>query len=220
MVHLKSKRGRDGAREFAMVNWCIWHYRFGQNARTKFISSKVHVLYFVKTPIAARTWNPESVLEVSDRASTYFDPRTLSKRDGMPAGQRLPLDVWYGPYLGRIQGNNKERRGRHDNQLPEAYLERVIRSTSNQGNLVLDPFLGSGTTGVMARALGRKFIGVEYSPDNARSAFERMLAGPIPRQASGPIASAIFPKRATRKAFSIDGVTGDAPAGRAPGARA
>jgi len=161
-----------------MVNWCVWHYRFGQNTKTRFIGSKVHALYFAKDP-KNRRWNAGEVLEISDRASTYFDPRTQNKRDGMPAGMRLPMDVWYGQYWGRIQGNNKERMPDHDNQLPEVYLERVIRATSNEGDLVLDPFFGSGTTGVLAHALGRGFIGTEFSAANAKRAFDRTKKGPI-----------------------------------------
>jgi site-specific DNA-methyltransferase (adenine-specific) len=170
VVHLKS-------RHLTMVNWCIWHYRFGQNRTGSFINSKVHVLYFAKDPFQ-RTWNPEPILEPSDRATTYFDKRTMSKKDGMPPGKRVPLDVWYGPYWGRIQGTNTERRHNHDNQIPETYLNRVIRCSSNEGDLVLDPFTGSGTTGVVARALKRRFIGTEFSDANARSAFERIKAGP------------------------------------------
>lgn len=176
-----------------MQNWCIWHYRFGQNARERFINSKVHALYFIK-PGGGHTWNPMEVLEVSDRASTYFDPRTTNKRDGMPPGKRVPLDVWYGKFWGRIQGNNKERRAYHDNQLPEAYLERVVRACSKAGDLVLDPFLGSGTTGLMAHALKRRFIGCEYSAQNAASAVERMKAGPI-RIGGEAQATAIFAPR-------------------------
>lgn len=186
VVHLKG-------RGLLMRNWCIWHYRFGQNTTERFINSKVHVLYFVK-PGGEPTWNPGGVLELSDRASTYFDPRTLDKKDGMPAGKRVPLDVWYGQYFGRVQGNNLERRNYHDNQLPEAYLNRVIRSTSNPGDVVLDPFLGSGTTGVMAHALGRTFIGTEYSPVNARNAVERMKRGPV-RTYDEVTSSAIFKAR-------------------------
>ena len=141
VVHLKQ-------RGMTMVNWCVWHYRFGQNTTGRFINSKVHALYFSKDP-KERTFNAEPILEPSDRATTYFDPRTDTKKDGTP-GMRLPMDVWYGKYWGRIQGNNKERRPNHDNQIPEVYLERVIRACSNEGDLVLDPFLGSGTTCTIA----------------------------------------------------------------------
>ncbi len=189
VVHVKNTL------KFEMVNWCVWHYRFGQNRTGSFINSKVHALYFCK-PGLSRTWNPEPILELSDRATTYFDPRTLSKSDGMPAGKRVPMDVWYGQYWGRIQGNNKERRGNHDNQLPEAYLERVILSTSNEGDLVLDPFLGSGTTAVVAGHYTRRFIGTEFSAANAASAVERMKMGmDRPGKALGQ-GSAIFSPRA------------------------
>jgi len=171
VVHLKSIG-------LHMVNWCVWHYRFGQNTKGKFINSKVHALYFCKDP-DNRTWNSDPILEESDRRAIYGDLRTESKKDGMPAGMRVPMDVWYGPYWGRIQGNNKERRAKHDNQLPELYLHRVIACSSNPGDTVLDPFLGSGTTGVIAHAMGRHFIGTEYSKPNAEMAFERMVDGPV-----------------------------------------
>jgi DNA modification methylase len=166
VMHLKG-------RGLKMINWCIWHYRFGQNNKSRFINSKVHALYFAKNA-RERRWNLDAVLEPSDRATTYFDKRTLEKSDGVKAGMRSPMDVWYGQYWGRIQGNNEERRPGHDNQLPEVYLERVIKACSNQGDLVLDPFNGSGTTGTVARALGRRFIGTEYSADLAAAAWERI----------------------------------------------
>jgi site-specific DNA-methyltransferase (adenine-specific) len=168
VVHLKQ-------RGMVMINWCIWHFRFGQHRTGNFIVSKVHALYFARDR-DNRVWNPEAVLEPSDRAAIYDDPRTRqTKRPGM----RVPLDVWYGRLWGRIQGNNKERRKNHQNQIPEVYLERVIRACSQEGQLVLDPFLGSGTTCTVARALGRRSIGIEYSSQNAASAFERVQAGPV-----------------------------------------
>lgn len=191
VLHLKQ-------RGLHMINWCVWHYRFGQNTTSRFINSKVHALYFAKDP-KHRRWNAEEVLETSDRASTYFDPRTMDKRDGMPAGKRLPMDVWYGPYWGRIQGNNKERRHGHDNQLPEVYLERVIRATSDAGDLVLDPFLGSGTTGVVAHALGRGFIGTEFSRANAERSFQRIEDGPIRLGVNDDAVTAIHPPRRRRQ---------------------
>jgi site-specific DNA-methyltransferase (adenine-specific) len=196
--YLKGRFERRPPATMSMVNWCLWHYRFGQNTRTRFINSKVHALYFVKSG-GPRTWNADPVLELSDRASIYNDPRTESKKDGMPPRLRVPMDVWYGQYWGRIQGNNKERRGDHDNQLPEVYLERVVLACSNRGDLVLDPFLGSGTTGVVAHWLGRRFIGVEYSPENARRALERIRRGPVrPLGRSRGVSTAIFQARPAR----------------------
>ena len=191
VVHLKSIG-------MHMVNWCVWHYRFGQNRMGSFIQSKVHALYFVKDR-DNRIWNPGPILEPSDRATTYFDPRTHAKKEGVN-GLRVPMDVWYGKHWGRVQGNNAERREQHKNQLPEVYLERVIRACSDEGMLVLDPFLGSGTTGVVARELGRRFIGTEYSKANAKSAFERIKAGAVRVKKDEPTvhATAIFPPRATR----------------------
>ena len=188
VVHLKS-------RGLHMINWCVWHYRFGQNTTGRFINSKVHALYFARS-VERRTFNAHEVLEPSDRATTYADPRTHTKKEGV-AGMRLPLDVWYGKNWGRIQGNNLERRPAHDNQIPEVYLERVIRACSNPGDLVLDPFLGSGTTCTVARELRRRSIGVEFSKANAKSAFERISKGALRVKIDAPTrhVSAIFEPR-------------------------
>ncbi|MFL5328350.1 MAG: DNA-methyltransferase [Gemmataceae bacterium] len=189
VVHLKQ-------RKLVMINWCIWHFRFGQNRLGNFIVSKVHALYFAKHR-DKRTWNPAEVLEPSDRAAVYDDARTHAKEQH--AGLRVPLDVWYGNYWGRIQGNNKERRKQHQNQIPEVYLERVIRACSNPGDLVLDPFLGSGTTATVARELGRRSIGIEYSETNAKSAFKRIKAGAIRVRERTPAETNTFMKHRVRK---------------------
>jgi DNA modification methylase len=150
-----------------------------------------------------RIWNPDSILELSDRASIYADPRTMAKDANK--GLRVPMDVWYGKYWGRIQGNNKERRHNHHNQIPETYLERVIKACSNVGSLVLDPFCGSGTTSTVARALGRRSITIEYSEVNAKSAWERITnVGMVPREDAGkPQSTAIFKARRKRQRESI-----------------
>ena len=192
VLHLK-RRG------LTMINWCIWHFRFGQHRDSSFIMSKVHALYFAKDP-DERVWNPDAVLEPSDRATIYNDARTQAKESRQ--GMRLPMDVWYGRYWGRVQGNNAERRRQHHNQIPEVYLERVIRACSNEGDWVLDPFLGSGTTCTVARALGRRSIGIEYGKANAKSAFERIKAGPVRVKKDEPTVhvSALFEPRSKRTA--------------------
>ncbi|HCA39045.1 MAG TPA: hypothetical protein DEO92_05140 [Phycisphaerales bacterium] len=189
VMHLK----RQG---MTMVNWCIWHFRFGQCRESSFIVSKVHALYFCKG--ATRTWNPEAILEVSDRASIYGDKRTMEKDSNK--GMRVPMDVWYGKYWGRVQGNNKERRAGHQNQIPEAYLERIILACSNEGDLVLDPFAGSGTTGTVARAYARRSIGIEQSERTAESAWKRITEVGMCRQGEAiGQSTAIFSKRSGKR---------------------
>lgn len=58
----------------------------------------------------------------------------------------------------------EKRHGKHPTQKPEALLERVILSSTNKRSVVLDPFCGSGTTGVVAVRYGRKFIGIDLEP--------------------------------------------------------
>ena len=62
----------------------------------------------------------------------------------------------------------------HSTQKPEALLYRVILASSNPGDVVLDPFFGSGTTGAVAHKLGRHWIGIESDPSNVKLARERI----------------------------------------------
>ncbi len=64
----------------------------------------------------------------------------------------------------------------HPTQKPEALLGRVLLATTNVGDIVLDPFFGTGTTGAVARRLGRKWIGIERDDDYARAARDRIAA--------------------------------------------
>jgi DNA modification methylase len=74
-----------------------------------------------------------------------------------PGGKRWD-DVWIIP---RLVGNAKERLPSVPTQLPLALMRPIIRCATNIGDLVLDPFAGSATTGVAAVEAGRRFIGIE-----------------------------------------------------------
>jgi site-specific DNA-methyltransferase (adenine-specific) len=82
-------------------------------------------------------------------------------------------DTWYVP---RVCGTFKERAGWHGCQMPEQLLGRIIRACSHPGEIVLDPFAGSGTTLVVAKKLGRRWIGFELSPNYAARAQARLDA--------------------------------------------
>jgi site-specific DNA-methyltransferase (adenine-specific) len=70
---------------------------------------------------------------------------------------------------------NEKRYGKHPTQKPEALLERIIEASTEPGKLVLDPFCGSGTTGVAALRLGRLFVGIDSSADYLSVAGHRLL---------------------------------------------
>lgn len=158
------------------VAWVNWHYRFGQCGRGNWIDARCHCLIFAKAD--PYTWNPGAVLVDSDRKTTYADPRIHDHANG---GQRLPGTVWGipsdGPFWGRVQGNAKERRKGHPNQLPEVYLARLLKAYTNPGDRVLDPFAGSGTTAVVADALGRDCVTIDVSEQTCESVRGRVKLG-------------------------------------------
>jgi len=84
---------------------------------------------------------------------------------------------WLFPLCGgseRLKGD--DGRKAHPTQKPEALLHRVLMASTRPGDLVLDPFFGTGTTGAVAKHLGRRFIGIERDPGYAALARERIRA--------------------------------------------
>ncbi|MFZ1109701.1 MAG: site-specific DNA-methyltransferase [Rhodomicrobium sp.] len=82
------------------------------------------------------------------------------------------IPICSGPERLRDDGGRKA----HPTQKPEALLARVLLATTKPGDLVLDPFFGTGTTGAVAKALRRRFIGIERDPDYVAAAKERIAA--------------------------------------------
>lgn len=164
----------------AMRNWIVWHYTFGVNCARKFNRSHAHILYYVRDPKAC-TFNADPVRVPSARMTTYADRRAN------PVG-KLPDDTWVlRPqasadhfkedsdtwYVPRVCGTFRERLG-HPCQMPEAVLERIIRAATNEGDVVFDPFAGSGTTLAVAKKLNRKYLGVELSEQYADGVRKRL----------------------------------------------
>ncbi|HWS53813.1 MAG TPA: site-specific DNA-methyltransferase [Pyrinomonadaceae bacterium] len=71
-------------------------------------------------------------------------------------------------------GKHEKRYGKHPTQKPEVLLDRIIRASTNPRDLVLDPFCGSGTTGVVCARLGRRFIGIDLIADYLEIAAARL----------------------------------------------
>ena len=140
-------------------NWIVWHYTFGQNTKKKFARSHIHIFYFVADP-KKFTFNDDSVRILSDRQKQYADARAN------PAG-KIPDDTWV--VFPRVCGTFGER-AEGPNQLPEALVARIIRGSSNPGDLVLDPFCGAGTTATVAAQLGRRYLSIDISAGYVRKA--------------------------------------------------
>ena len=166
---------------FSMRNWVIWHFTFGPNQKAGFTPSHTHLLYFVKNP-KAFTFNSSEILVPSARQLVYNDKRANSKGrnpddtwilrpQDSPDSFRADSDTWYVP---RLCGTHNERTGWHPCQMPEALLERIVKVSSSPGELVFDPFVGSGTSLVIARKLDRKVLGFEISEEYAARAGERL----------------------------------------------
>jgi len=164
----------------SLRNWIVWHYTFGVNCTRKFNRSHAHILYYVADP-KHYTFNTDAVRVPSARQTTYAD-RRANPRGKLPddtwvlrpqADERLfrpDSDTWY---VARVCGTFKERID-HPCQMPEAVLERIVRVSSNPGDVVLDPFAGSGTTLAVAKRLGRRYLGVEFSPNYAEQIRRRL----------------------------------------------
>ena len=135
----------------------------------------------------------DTILWYSKGERWTFDPPRIAARSARMRGQsKKQLDVMIGPPrvdhddddvrsladvwdLAAINNMAKERTG-YPTQKPLALLERFVAAHSRPGELVLDPYCGSGTTLVAARRLGRSAIGIDESPEAVRVARERLRA--------------------------------------------
>ncbi len=194
---------RLDAMGWTMRNWIVWHYTFGVNCTRKFNRSHAHIFYYVADP-KTFTFNADPVRVASARQTTYADSRAN------PQG-KLPDDTWVlRPVeeptafpadgdtwaISRVCGTFKER-GDHPCQMPLAVLERIIRVSSNPGDLVLDPFSGSGTTLHAAKKWGRDYLGVELSENYAEQSRDR-LARVVPAEEATVARARVARKRVSR----------------------
>ena len=172
-------------REHGMTcrNWVVWYYTFGVNCKYKFSRSHAHLFYFVKDA-EHYTFNDGAIRVPSARQLVYGDARAnpkgrlpddtwILRPQDLANGFGADEDTWYFP---RVCGTFKERAGWHGCQMPEQLLGRIIRSTSNEGDVVLDPFGGSGTTLTVAKKLKRQFLGFELSEEYAERINKRLAA--------------------------------------------
>lgn len=168
--------GDEYAAEYCMImkgmgltlySWIKWFEAFGVNCSRRFNRCTRHLLYFVNDPDNV-VFNESAVTRASDRQTIYNDKRAV-------AGGKLWDDCWgIEPKIPRLTGTCSERIPDFPTQLPLALLNPIIQCASNPGDLIIDPFNGSGTTGVAAIQYGRRYIGIEKSARFAELATMRL----------------------------------------------
>jgi len=196
-------------KRFFQRNWVVWYYTFGVHTNKKFGRSHTHLLYFTKHP-KVFTFNRRSVSVPSARMTTYADRRAaeggkipddtwILRPQDVPTSFVPGHDVWYFP---RVAGTHKARQTFMTTHMPERVLGRIIEACSDQDDLVLDPFLGSGTTAVVAKKLRRRYLGFDISKDYVRQARERLSrarAGQSLEGAADPRVSAPKTRKGRRR---------------------
>jgi len=134
----------------------VWHYGAGVACKRQFSPRNEKLLWYVKDA-THYTFNLD---DVRDPNVKYPNQRKNGVLRCNPLGKN-PTDVWDIPKVTSGRGRASAERTPHPAQFPEAVIERVIRASSDRGDLVLDPFLGSGTTAKVALEHGRLVVGFE-----------------------------------------------------------
>ena len=135
-----------------LIQEIVWHYEGGMSYKKRFTHRTERWMWFAK--------NPDDVIFNLDAIRDVSSNLTKDKRNN-PLG-RNPTDYWY---FNRVVGGRSCReKVAHPCQFPEKMIERIILACTNEGDLVVDPFVGSGTTAVVSNKLGRKCIGIERNP--------------------------------------------------------
>lgn len=138
-------------------SWITWHYTQGMGRKRGFSPRHDDILMFTKS--RDFKFNLDSIRV----------PQKYYRQRNNMAGAN-PGDVWE---FSHVHYSNPEREN-HPTQKPEALIERMVLASSDEGDLVLDPFFGSGTTLRVCQVLNRRCIGIELNPHYVEIARQRL----------------------------------------------
>ena len=150
------------------LNEIIWAYDYGAKAKSRWPAKHDTILVYVKDP-----------------AKYYFDSTSVDREPYMAPGLvtpekaekgKLPTDVWWHTI---VSPTGTEKTG-YPTQKPVGILRRIIQASSKPGDLVVDFFGGSGTTGFVAAELGRRFVLMDRNPEAIEVMRDRFAAAEVP----------------------------------------
>ena len=146
----------------SFINEIIWSYDYGGRSKKKWPTKHDTIFWYAIDP-ANYTFNANAI----DRIP-YMAPGLVGKEKA--ARGKVPTDVWWQTI---VPTSGKERTG-YPTQKPLAILERIVKVHSNPGDMVMDFFAGSGTTGVAAARNDRLFVLVDSNPEAVQVAAKRL----------------------------------------------
>ncbi len=155
-----------GAQRF--LNELVWAYDYGGRTRDRWPRKHDTILWYAKGD--AWTFERDAIGRIPYMAPGLVGPEKAARG-------KLPTDVWW---MTIVPPGSKDRTG-YPTQKPVRLLERIIAASSRPGELVLDPYAGSGTTGVAAARLGRRWLLIDRNPAAVAIARARLAAEPGPQ---------------------------------------
>lgn len=153
---------------FYLLQEVVWHYGAGVSTKKRLSPRNEKWMFFVKDP-SSYSFNLD---DIRDPNVKYPNQKKNGKFRCNPLGKN-PSDVWSFPKVTTGRKRSSRERTRHPAQFPLPVVERVVLASSDPNQLVLDPFAGSGSTGLAASALGRVFVGIERDKNYCEMAAER-----------------------------------------------
>jgi len=144
---------------FYLIQEVVWNYGAGVACRKSLSPRNEKFLWYVKHP-DNYVFNLD---DVRDPNVKYPNQKKNGKLRCNPLGKN-PSDVWKIPKVTSGENRSSKERTDHPAQFPVALIERIIRATSRPGDVVLDPFMGSGSVAEAALRTGRQAVGFEIAP--------------------------------------------------------
>lgn len=145
--------------DFTLVNHLIWQYQFGLVTKRRYVNSHYHILYAC----------------LDDKKRKFYPYARFGKEERRPAGGSAHYkdkeDVWQIPreyWTGDVKTPTK---------LPAEIIRKILAYSSEPGDVVLDPFLGSGQVAVVSQMEGRRYLGFELAPAYYDFARKRLASG-------------------------------------------
>ncbi|MDD6401432.1 MAG: site-specific DNA-methyltransferase [Lachnospiraceae bacterium] len=137
---------QDFFTDMYLKNLIIWNFDWGGSTSKRFAPRYEFIFWYVKN-------KNEYIFNLDD----VKIPALNYRPDRYKSQLKNPTDVWR---ISMVSGNFEERTS-HPAQYPEQLIERIVLAGSNPGDIIMDPFMGSGTTAVVAKKLGRHYLGYE-----------------------------------------------------------